>query len=265
MNETIRQENKKEDKKHLGKFFLLLIGGFLLGVVMGIVMAFGENVESLPTAISEATYNFAQAIAPYVGIVYCVMMVLMLFVVKSKVTKMIKAWDGEDEDEYRKIDGILGNALTALNIGTIVEYFFFAVGFEGIVGRSGFADACYFLGFILTLVIVMVGQQIIITMTKEVNPEKKGSIYDTKFVDKWEDSCDEAEKILIYKSAYKTYTKMSGFYVSLWVFCIFGNGFFNFGLMPVTLVSLIWLCNVCIYTYYAKYYEKHPDKIGVFR
>ena len=84
MNETIRQENKKEDKKHLGKFFLLLIGGFLLGVVMGIVMAFGENVESLPTAISEATYNFAQAIAPYVGIVYCVMMVLMLLVLRVK-------------------------------------------------------------------------------------------------------------------------------------------------------------------------------------
>jgi len=193
------------------------------------------------------------------------MMVLMLFVVKSKVTKMIKAWDGEDEDEYRKIDDILGNALTALNIGTIVEYFFFAVGFDGIVGRSGFADACYFLGFILTLVVVMIGQQIIINMTKEVNPEKKGSIYDTKFIDKWEDSCDEAEKILIYKSAYKTYTKMSGLFVSLWVFCIFGNGFFHFGLMPVTLVSLIWLCNVCIYTYYAKYYEKHPNEIGVFK
>ena len=44
--------------------------------------------------------------------------------------------------------------------------------FEGIVGRSGFADACYFFGFILTLVVVMIGQQIIINMTKEVNPEK---------------------------------------------------------------------------------------------
>jgi len=265
MNEKIRMESKKEDKKHLGKFFLLLIGGFVLGIVMGFVMAFAEDVESLPETISGGVYNFAQAVAPYFGVVFCAIMVIVLLVVKSKVAKMIKAWDGEDEDEYKRIDCILGNALTALNVGTIVEYFFFAVGFEGIVGRSGFADACYFFGFIATLVVVMVGQQIIINMTKQVNPEKKGSIYDMKFIDKWEDSCDEAEKILIYKSAYSTYTKMSGLFVGLWVFCIFGNGFFNFGLMPVTLVSLIWLCNVCIYTYYSKYYEKHPDKIGVFK
>lgn len=265
MNEKIRMESKREDKKHLGKFFLLCIGGFVLGIVLGLVMAFGEKIESLPETISGGMYNFAQAVAPYFGVAFCAIMIIVLMLVKSKVTKMIQAWDGEDEDEYQKIDDILGNALTALNIGTVVEYFFFAVGFDGMRSRDGFAEGCYFLGFIFTLVIVTVGQQIIINMAKQVNPEKKGSIYDTKFVDKWEDSCDEAEKILIYKSAYKTYTKMSGLFVALWVFCIFGNGFFGFGLMPVTLVSLIWLCNVCIYTYYSRYYEKHPDKIGVFK
>jgi len=265
MNETIRLENKKEDKKHLGKFLLMLVGGFLIGIVMGIIIAVAEDVQSLPTTISQTVYHLVASVAPYVGVVYSVAMVIMLIIVKSKVGKMIKAWDGEDDDEYKRIDNFLGNALTTLNVGTIIVYFFFAVGFEGIPQRGGFADACYFFGFIASLVVVVLGQQIIIGMTKEVNPEKKGSIYDKNFVDKWEDSCDEAEKILIYKSAYKTYTKMSGLFVGLWVFCIFGNGIFKFGLMPVTLLSVIWLCNVCIYTYYAKYYEKHPDKIGVFR
>lgn len=265
MNEKIRMENKKEDKKHLGKFFLMLAGGFLVGIVMGGLIAFAEDVQSLPTAISQTVYNLVTVVSPYVGVAYCVIMAIMLMIVKSKATKMIKAWDGEDDDAYQKIDDILGNALTALNIGTIIVYFFFAVGFEGIPQQGVFADACYFFGFIVSLVVVVLGQQIIIGMTKEVNPEKKGSIYDKNFVDKWEDSCDEAEKILIYKSAYKTYTKMSGLFVGLWVFCIFGNGIFHFGLMPVTLVSFLWMCNVCIYTYYTKYYTKHPEKIGVFK
>jgi len=265
MNEKIRVENKKEDKKHLRKFLLTLGGSFLVGIVMGMLIVFSENVQSLPTTISRTVYNLATAMAPYVGVAYCVIMAVMLIIVKSKATKMIKVWDGEDEDEYQKIDDILGNALTALNIGTVIVYFFFAVGFEGIPVHTGYEDTCYFLGFILSLVIVVIGQQTIIKMTKEVNPEKKGSIYDKNFIDKWEDSCDEAEKILIYKSAYKTYTKMSGLFVALWVFCIFGNGIFHFGLMPVTLVSLLWLCNVCIYTYYSRYYSKHPEKIGVFK
>ena len=69
-------------------------------------------------------------------------------------------------------------------------------------------------------------------LTKELNPEKKGSVYDVKFVDKWEDSCDEAEKILIYKCAYKTYNKMSGLYIGLWIFCVFGNAIFDFDSDP---------------------------------
>lgn len=265
MNEKIRMENKKEDKKQFRKFIITLFVAFLVGIVMGIVIAVAEDLQSLPTTISQTVYHLATSVAPYVGVVYSIAMAIMIIIVKSKVAKMIKVWDGEDEDEYRRIDNILGNALTALNVGTIIVYFFFAVGFEDIPQRGGFADACYFFGFIVSLVVVVLGQQIIIGMTKEVNPEKKGSIYDKNFVDKWEDSCDEAEKILIYKSAYKTYTKMSGLFVALWVFCIFANGIFKFGLMPVTLLSLIWLCNVCVYTYYAKYYEKHPEKIGVFK
>ncbi len=265
MNEKIRMENKKEDKKQFRRFIITLCVAFLVGIVMGIVIAVAEDAQSLPTTISQTVYTVVTGIAPYAGVAFCLIAAVVIVIAKTKVKAMIKAWDGEDEDAYQKMDNMLGNALTVLNVGVIVVYFFFAVGFEGLPVHTGFEDICYFLGFVLSLVIITVGQQVIIGMTKEINPEKKGSIYDKNFVDKWEDSCDEAEKILIYKSAYKTYTKMSGLFVALWVFCIFGNGIFKFGLMPVTVLSLLWLCNVCIYTYYSKYYEKHPDKIGVFK
>lgn len=265
MNEKIRLENRKEDKKFLFKFLLILAISFVVGIGLGVLIAFSKDAKEIPQLISDTVNNALFSIAPYVSVVFCIVTGVTLLVLKKKASAMIKAWDGEDEEEYEKIDNTLGNVLNAMNIGTVIVYFFFAVGFEGIPDRSGFADACYLFGFIFSLVIIILGQQMIIGMTKEVNPEKKGSIYDTKFLDKWENSCDEAEKILIYKSAYKTYTKMSGLFVALWVFCIFGNGIFKFGLMPVTLLSLLWLCNVCIYTYYSKYYSKHPEKIGVFK
>jgi len=84
MNETIRLENKKEDKKHLGKFLLMLVGGFLIGIVMGIIIAVAEDVQSLPTTISRTVYHLAASAAPYVGVVYSVAMVIMLIIVKSK-------------------------------------------------------------------------------------------------------------------------------------------------------------------------------------
>lgn len=265
MNEAIRVENKKEDKKFLGKFLLILAGAFLVGIVAGFCMAFLEDATELPALISAAVQNFIVTVAPYVSALYAVVMGIVLIFTHRKVSAMAKAWDGEDEEAYAKMDGILGNVLSALSIGMVITYFFFAVGFEDIVDRSVFADCCYFFGFIAALVVIVVGQSALIKLTKELNPEKKGSVYDVKFIDKWEDSCDEAEKILIYKSAYKTYTKMSGLYVGLWIFCVFGNEVFHFGFMPVTMVSVLWLCQVCFYTHYSKYYSKHPEKIGVFK
>ena len=53
MNEKIRLENKKEDKKHLRRFIVTLGGSFLVGIVMGMLIAFSENVQALPTTISQ--------------------------------------------------------------------------------------------------------------------------------------------------------------------------------------------------------------------
>lgn len=264
MNEVTRLENKKEDKKFLGKFVVILLCAFVVGIALGAGMALMKHGD-IPAVIADTLYHAAAVIAPYASIIFVVIMIPVLVITCKSARGRIKAWDGEDEDEYQKIDSMLGNVLFVLNIGTVITYFFFAIGFEDIVERSRFADICYLFGFIAALAMIIIGQQTIINLTKEMNPEKKGSVYDTKFIDKWEDSCDEAEKILIYKSAYKTYTAMSHLFIGLWVFCVFGSNIFGFGPMPVTMVSLIWLCQVCFYTYYSKYYSKYPEKIGVFK
>lgn len=265
MNEEIRVENKKEDKQALVKFLIVLACSFLVGIVAGIGMAFLKDATELPATISVTVQSVVVMLAPYASIVFVVVMGMALLFTHKKASAMAAVWDGEDEEEYAKIDNMLANVLSALSIGMVIVYFFFAVGFEDIAERSIMADLCYFFGFIAALVVIIVGQSAIIKLTKELNPEKKGSVYDMKFIDKWEDSCDEAEKILIYKCAYKTYTQMSVLYVGLWIFCVFGNFIFHFGFMPVTMVSVLWLCQVCFYTHYSKYYSKHPEKIGVFK
>ena len=48
-------------------------------------------------------------------------------------------------------------------------------------------------------------QQKCVDSAKKTNPEKTASVYDTKFHKKWMDSCDEAEKIMLGKCAFKAY------------------------------------------------------------
>lgn len=50
---------------------------------------------------------------------------------------------------------------------------------------------------------VIIIQQKCVDTVKQINPEKKVSVYDIRFEKKWIDDCDEAEKIIIGKCAYK--------------------------------------------------------------
>ena len=82
---------------------------------------------------------------------------------------------------------------------------------------------------------------------REINPILKGSIYDAKFSKKWIDSCDEALKLGIYKSAYKAYKSVNFTCILLWLFCIIGSTFWDFGIAPIAIVTIIWLVQSTTY------------------
>ena len=89
-----------------------------------------------------------------------------------------------------------------------------------------------------------------------MNPLLKGSIYDMNFSKKWIDSCDESIKLGIFKSAYKAYVSVSKTCIILWVFCIIGNVLWNFGIMPIVIVTIIWLVQTISYCLESIKYSK---------
>ena len=82
---------------------------------------------------------------------------------------------------------------------------------------------------------------------KEMNPSKKGSVYNVKFRDKWEESCDELEKVIIYKSAYKAYKTTALTCIVLWVVTATLSIAFKTGPLPSIAVSIIWLVQTVSY------------------
>lgn len=107
----------------------------------------------------------------------------------------------------------------------------------------------------------MIIQAKVVNMYKEMNPEKQGSVYAMDFGKQWEKSCDEAEKIQIYKAAFKSYSFCNTFYIFLWLLCLFGNEIWHLGIMPATIVIIVWLIQFISYQAYASYYAKNPNKV----
>lgn len=73
------------------------------------------------------------------------------------------------------------------------------------------------------------------------HPEKKGDPASRKFQQQWLESCDEAEKEVIFRSAYKAYIQMNTWIPVLLVITMLGHLFFGTGIMAIVVVAAVWL------------------------
>lgn len=80
-----------------------------------------------------------------------------------------------------------------------------------------------------------------VKITQRNHPEKQGDPTSKKFQQQWIDSCDEAEKELIYKSSYKTYLIISKSMPVLIFVTMILHLFFNTGILATVVVAIMWL------------------------
>lgn len=262
MNEEKKKENKRVDKKALKILIPCLIVSFFVGFVLSALGNFME--ENVADVIAQGVVTALTVSAPYANLIMNTIAIIVSIIVLVNVKKKIRAWDGEDEAEYAKIDGSMTFVSILVNIIFILSYFFFGVGFEYCIKNSEATIIelmCYFLGFILALAGNMIIQAKVVNLYKEMNPEKQGSVYAMDFGKQWERSCDEAEKLQIYKAAFGSYNFCNVFYIFLWLFCLLGNQIWHFGIVPATIVIIVWLAQFISYQAYAAYYAKNPNKV----
>lgn len=261
VNEDLNNQmavKSKRIKKQNVKYFLIFIGIMVLAFVIG--MLFGKFIK----IIENSDVDFVGIITDmrgflfyamsyiHVGINLLVGIVSAVLIRKSK--KLLAVWDGEDEEQADKIDGRLGIAVFMAEILMVVNFFLFALavnldfGMESSENTEKITTIVNLIIFILSFAVVLVIQKKAVDLTKLMNPEKDGSIYDGNFNKKWEESCDEAEKLLIYKCGYKAFKCTSSACLVLWVLCVIGDMAFDIGLLPVIMVTVIWLVQVASYT-----------------
>jgi hypothetical protein len=262
MNKEKIYEIKKEDKKALYKFAAIILISLFVGLIIGVM----SNLINEVTAvwIAESLLDFLKGFFPVANIIFTVALMLPVIYLYKKCRKLYQIWDGESEEEMNKIETSLSYALWFTSILLILSFFFFASGSYFTVhaleslNRS---DLIYwFTGFINAVICTIVAQQKIVNFEKEMNPEKQGSVFDQKFAKKWEKSCDEAQRLSIYKSAYTSYRAVTITCLLLWLFCVIGANIWNFGLMPVAVVSVVWLVQVSSYCIKSISLSKYSSK-----
>ena len=259
------ENNKKENKAALKKFIPMLIVCALIGGLVGGASSF-IGYSDFSGSIVEAALLIVNMVSPWAVIILGVLSFIVCWVIYRKARAMyegaltsakVTGEPGEsgesgepDEQIIEAVEDKLSQGMFILSVIMIVQMLFFGIMMADL---ENIADYSFAIAMVATGVFVVGNlaqlkqQQLMVDLEKEMNPSKKGSVYDAKFRDKWEESCDELEKIIIYKSAYKAYKTTALTCVILWIVTATLSIAFKTGPLPSIAVSIIWLVQTVSY------------------
>lgn len=202
-------EIKKANRKALPQFKVFMAVSLIVGAVIGFCAAkYGLN--TLTDGMKIAGAFFGNYIAPWLMAATAVIVPAVCIPIYRSAKKLLSARDGENEEISDTIDKRLSIVIWVTSAALILSYFLIAASysnaFESFKSESNavlfFVSIVGFAAIMLEAIII---QQKCVDAAKKTNPEKTASVYDAKFQKKWIDSCDEAEKIVIGKCAFKAY------------------------------------------------------------
>ena len=267
-----QQENKKEDKKAFGKFAGILAVAFLVGIAVGAGSSLLKELLG-ESSLKDAIFEILANVSIYGSYVFTTVLLICSMVLYKKSRVEYTAWDEENEEVLCGIETKLSYVLWFSNLIMYGAYFFMSVGIwatDFLEEKSaGNQDATAFLVSLLVvllhigyaLIAACIIQQKAVNLSKEINPEKSGSVYDMKFQDKWLDSCDEAERYTVYKCSFKTFKVMQVTGVILWLICIIGQMIFNTGAFATIIITIFMIIMVSVYSVQGIYFAKHPSEV----
>ena len=229
---------KKDNRKALPKYLLILFAAAIFGGILGFAAGWVGH-DNLSEVIAASVSNGLTAAAPWALLVTSVVSLAVILWLYRSAKALFTGWDGEDDATMDRADEKLNWALLLTAAQLVLDMFFFTAAVSGASPLGGIMGVLFFLVSVFTLVFA---QQKIVDLTRRMNPEKKGSVYDMNFRKKWIESCDEAERKQIGQAAYKAYTVVSTVCPILWVALLMLSYAFHIELlMPTFVVCFIWL------------------------
>nr|WP_326208076.1 DUF3169 family protein [uncultured Oscillibacter sp.] len=231
---------KSENRKALPKFTLSLLGSLLVGGVIGFAIGLSRAMGLDTAALAEGLGAILAAVTPWGIPVTSALTLGGCLVLYRSAARKFAAWDGGDEDETSEsIDAALSWVLLLSAVQLLFNLFFLSAFCIYWMDRD--IRALSLVGvFLLSCGLVVFAQQKTIDLERKMNPEKRGSVYDSKFQKKWLDSCDESERRQIGEASRRAYMVTSRVCLGLWLVLVVLSLVVEISLLPVFVLLLVW-------------------------
>ena len=110
-----------------------------------------------------------------------------------------------------------------------------------------------FLGFCIVILFL---EATLVRQIQKANPMKRGDIGSLRFNRDWLESCDEAERLGIYKASWKSFQVMNSLCPVMEAVALLGKIMFDTGNFPIILVTFLWAVQTGVYCFYSAQYDR---------
>lgn len=228
MKDSVKQDNRRA----LPKFLAVVVCAALLGGIGGFFGAMAADEGTLE-AIRAGLDRMMQLVGPWGIPASGVLLLFPAWLCYRSACKQYGAWDPDSEEGTEEIERRMNLSMLLTTLGMIFDFFFLAASFQ--FAQPLLNSAL----FLLSLVCITLLQQKIVDLTRRMNPEKQGSIYEMKFQKTWFASCDEAERAQIGQASFQAFRTASVACMIVWLVLTLLNFTAGTGLLPVLAVLVV--------------------------
>ena len=235
---------KKDNRKALPKFLLVIFGALVFGAVVGIgsVMLYWPIKQFLGNITV-----FLGMLSHIIQLIWVALCAVIGFGLYFMGKRDYARCDPDSDDATARADKLISWAMVVSAGGIIVSCFWFTATLTSPFLENDMMITAV-VGLVLGLVVFTLQQKVCVDQVRRMNPEKKGSVLDSGFGNTWLASCDEAEQLIIYKSAYKSYKVTTYACLAAWfIIVLFYVNTEQGALLPSFLVLGIWLVQTVAY------------------
>lgn len=240
---------KKKMNTYL-KYGLILLACTLVGGVLGFISTMAEGpLMGLRILASE----FSEIICRYLVIEFIVLLVVELIFGETNMRKMkahCKALENVEDEEADRIEYEMEKdaawGVGTLNVIAFLSMVLLATGYsmDYIKSVASLEEGVRFLGACVLFMVIYIYNGLWsvrqVKLQQKFDPTKKGDPTSTKFTEQWVESCDEAEREMIYRSTYKSYIMLSKWIPVLMVVTMLSHLVWNTGIMAIIVVGIVW-------------------------
>ncbi len=239
-------KEQSENRRALPKFFLTMLGSLLVGGAAGLAIGmghiFGVDLSDAAAWLDGTVYSATSWAIP----VTSVLTLGGAFWLYRRARQKVSGWDGGDEnDASEEAERLLSWSMLLSAVQLLINLFFMAAVAVYYMEKNGLPIVAE---FIVSCGLVIFAQQKAVDLTRKMNPEKRGSVYDSKFQKKWLESCDESEQRQIGQACYRAYMVTTRVCIGVWMALVLLSMVYRISLLSVFVLLLVWGTMQTVYT-----------------